>query len=121
MRDGWDEGDNYFRRHGQVNREASLRPTPLLGSLPNPYFMSGTIEGDRANEERPEEIERRRQKSDPGETGTGSGKTGIGSLGPLPTRPIAATAIKLMLGTVPLRGGALKGEGEDEQWINTTS
>src|SRR6516164_5895275 len=62
MRDGWDEGDNYFRRHGQANREASLRPTPLLGSLPNPYFMSGTIEGDRANEERPEEIERRRRK-----------------------------------------------------------
>jgi hypothetical protein len=60
-------------------------------------------------------------KSDPMETGTGSRKTGIVSHGSLPTRPIAATAIKLMLGTVPLRGGALKGEGEDEQWINTTS
>ena len=68
-----------------------------------------------------EEIERRGVKSDPGETGTGSGKTGIGSHGSLPTRPIAATAIKLMLGTAPLRGGALKGEGKNEQWINTTS
>ena len=38
--------NHVFRRHGQVNRETSLRLTPLLGSLLNLCSMSGTIEGD---------------------------------------------------------------------------